>query len=149
LVTSAIQGLESEEPSRKPSVFEYKQRKEISVNQSVVQELLKKVSGNHQFKRKLKIFLGVGLVGFLLVGGLILWAGVSAVQRVVSIGANSNVQEQVWNLKTEIPNIPSLAKVGCWDKVKGLMSVQVWLEKPVVDNIKYIKDACSETKPAK
>jgi hypothetical protein len=119
------------------------------MNQSVVQELIKKFSVNHDLKRKIKIFLGVGIVGFLLVGGLIIWAGLSAVQHVVSIGTNSNVQEQVRNLKVEIPTIPALAKVGCWDKAKSFISVQVWLEKPVADNIKELKDACSVTTPVK
>jgi hypothetical protein len=137
------------ELSRNPSVFEYKQRKEISVNQSVVQELLKKVSGNHQLNRKLKIFISVGFIGFLLVAGLIIWAGVATVQHVVNIGANSNVQEQIRNLKVEIPSIPTLVKVGCWDKVKDLISVQAWLEKSVADNIKDLKYVCLETKPAK
>ncbi len=118
------------------------------MNQSVAQDFLRKLSENHNLKRKIKIFLGVGLVGFLLVGGLIIWAGVATVQHVVSIGANSNVTEQVRNLKAEIPKIPTLAKVGCWDQVTSLMNVKVWLEKPVADNIKSLEDACLGKKPA-
>lgn len=110
----------------------------------VLLELMKKFKANDQLKRKLKIFLGVGLAGFLLVGALIIWAGFATIQHVASLGANVNVQEQVRGLKKEMPDIPALAKVGCWDKVKSLLSVEAWLEKPVAENLQSLKDACLE-----
>lgn len=97
---------------------------------------------NDQFKRKLKVFLGIGCIGILLVCGLIIWAGVATVKHVATIGANVNVQEQVQNLKTGALNLPAIAKVGCWEKAKSLWVVQVWLEKPVAENIQGLMDAC-------
>jgi len=113
-----------------------------------VVDLMSKLKANDKLKRNLKIFFGIGCIGFLLIGGLIIWAGVATVQHVASLGADPKVQEQVQKLKTEIPNIPALAKVGCWDKVQSLLNVQVWLEKPVAENIQSIKEACIEGKPA-
>jgi len=105
---------------------------------------MKKFKADGQLKRKLKIFLGVGLVGILLVGALIIWAGVATVQHAASLGADANVQEKVRDLKNELPEIPAPVKVGCWDKVQSLLTVEVWLEKPVADNLKSLKDACLE-----
>lgn len=58
-------------------------------------------------------------------------------------GTSSNVQEKVVALGTEIKNLPSLAKVGCWDKAQSLLSIKAWLEKPVADNFKELTQACS------
>ena len=123
-------------------LIESEPKKEICVKQLVLIDVMKKFKADGQLKRKLKIFLGVGLVGLLLVGALIIWAGVATVQHVASLGADVNVQEQVRDLKTEMPTIPALAKVGCWDKVQSILNVEVWFEKPVADNLQSLKDAC-------
>ena len=114
------------------------------MNQSELQKAFNDFKANDQFKRKLKIFLGIGCLGMLLVGGLILWAGVATVQHVAKSGSNVNVQEQVENLKGGIPKIPAIVKVGCWEKVQSLMNIQVWLETPLGENITSLQDACFE-----
>jgi len=112
------------------------------VSQIDLSEIIRRVMANDQLKKKLKVFLGIGCLGILLVGGLIIWAGVATIKNVASIGAKVNVQEQVQNLKTGTLTLPAIAKVGCWEKVQSLLAVQVWLEKPVGENIQGLKDAC-------
>jgi len=112
------------------------------VNLSELQTAYKNDKTNHQLKRKLKIFLGIGCAGILLGGVLIIWAAVTTVQHVADVGAKLNVPEKVQNLKTEALNLPALVKIGCWDKVQSLLDAQVWLEKPVSENIQSLKDAC-------
>ncbi|MBU1565813.1 MAG: hypothetical protein KJ630_09325 [Proteobacteria bacterium] len=112
------------------------------MSQSELQRTLSNFKNNDQLKRKLKLFLGIGCLGVFLVGGLIIWAGVTAVTHVVGLGSNVNVQEQVKNLKGNIPKIPAIAKVGCWERVQSLMNIQVWLETPLGENITSLKDAC-------
>ena len=121
------------------------------MSQVDLSETLRRFMANDQLKKKLKVFLGIGCLGILLLGGLIIWAGVATVKQVASIGANVNVQEQVQNLKTGALTLPAMAKVGCWEKVQSLLTVQVWLENPVGENIQGLQDAClgSEAKPAK
>lgn len=114
------------------------------MNQSELQGTLKNFKANDQLKRKLKIFLGVGCAGLLLVGSLIIWASIATVQHVVSLGVNADIPGRVQNLKADIPNIPAVAKAGCWEKVQSLMNVQAWLETPVAENFKSLKDACIE-----
>jgi hypothetical protein len=120
---------------------------EMCVNNQVG-DLTNKLRSNTTLKRYLKIFLGVGCLGLLLVGGLIIWAGMATVQHVADLSTDPKVQEQVQKLKTDIPNMPALVKVGCWEKVQSLMNVQVWLETPAAENIQGLKEACLEEKPA-
>ncbi|WP_319587419.1 hypothetical protein [uncultured Desulfobulbus sp.] len=115
---------------------------------SVFSEVLGKLRQNHQVKRKFKIVLSLGLVGFLLAGGLIIWAGVTTIQSVASMGTNSNLQEQVLSIKDEILKIPAVTSVGCWNKIQSFLNVEVWLEKPIGDNINNIKLACLMNTPA-
>ncbi len=110
---------------------------------SIFAELLNKLKGDHRIMRKLKIFLGVALVGFMLVCALVIWGGVATVRQVASFGANPKVQEKVTALGSEIKNLPALAKVGCWEKAQTLMNVAIWIEKPVADNFKELTQACS------
>ncbi len=112
------------------------------MNQSELHKAFNNFKANDHFKRKLKIFLGIGCLGMVLVGGLVFWAGFTAVQQVAKIGSNVNVQEQMENLKGEISEIPAIVKVGCWEKVQSLLSIQVWLENPLGENITSLQDAC-------
>ena len=112
------------------------------MNQSELQKAFNNLKANDQLKRKLKIFLGIGCLGMLLVGVLILWAGVATVQHVAKIGSNVNVREQVENIKGGIPKIPAIVKVGCWEKVQSLMGIQIWIETPLGENITSLQDAC-------
>lgn len=105
-------------------------------------ELLKNLGTNHQLKRKLKIFLGVGLVGCLMIGALVVWGGIAAFKSVASIGTNPIVQEKILSLETEIQKVPALVKIGCWETVKSFMNGAVWIEKPLAENYNNIKSAC-------
>ena len=115
---------------------------ERNVNQQPETDLTRKIQASNSFKRVLKIFLALGCVGILLIGGLIIWAGVATVQHVADLGADPRIKEQVENLKNEIPKIPAAVKVGCWEKVQDLLNVQVWLETPVAENVEALKEAC-------
>ena len=115
------------------------------MNQSELHKALNNFKANDQLKRKLKIFLSIGCLGIVLLGGLILWAGIATVQQVAKIGSNVNVQERVENLKGGIPKIPAIVKVGCWEKVQSLMRIQVWLETPLGENITSLQNACFGT----
>lgn len=108
----------------------------------IILELLKKINTNRQLKQGIKIFIGVGLVGCLIIGGLVVWGGIAAFKAASNIGTNLNVQEKISSLETEVQNMPALVKVGCWSTVKSLMNVEIWLEKPVAENYNNITSAC-------
>lgn len=108
----------------------------------VALELLRKINNNRQLRQKLKIVIGVGIVGCLIIGALVVWGGIAAFKTASNIGTNLNVQEKISSLETEVQNMPALVKVGCWSTVKSLMNVEIWLEKPVSENYINIKSAC-------
>lgn len=105
-------------------------------------ESLRKFNTNRQLKQKLKIFLGAGLVGCLMIGALVVWGGIAAFKTISNIGTNPIVQEKILNLETEVQKMPALVKVGCWTTMKSLMNVEVWLEKNISENYNNIKSAC-------
>lgn len=105
-------------------------------------ESLRKITENRQFKRKFKIFLGVSLAGFLMIGALVVWGGIAVFRGVADMGTNPVVQEKILNLETEIKNLPALAYADCWNTAKSFMNVAVWLEKPLAENFNNIKSAC-------
>ncbi len=108
----------------------------------IILELLRKLKTNHPLRRKFKIFLGVGLVGSLMVGALVVWAGFATFKSVANLGSDPIVQEKILKIESEIGKLPPLAKTGCWDAVKGLMNVEAWIEKPVSNNLSSLKLAC-------
>ncbi|MFH0781741.1 MAG: hypothetical protein V2B20_07270 [Pseudomonadota bacterium] len=112
------------------------------MNHQELSKSLEKLKANDSLKQKLKIFLGIGCAGCLLVVCLLIWAGVSTVKHVAGLATSPGVQEQITNLKAEIPKLPALAKVGCLEKVKSLLTVQVWLEQPVADTLSSVTEAC-------
>ena len=105
-------------------------------------EFLRKIGTKHQLKQKIKIFLGAGLVGCLMIGALIVWGGIAAFKSVAGLGTNPIVQEKILSLETEIKNAPALVKSGCWGTVKSLMHMESWIEKPIAENYNTIKSAC-------
>ena len=112
------------------------------MKQMIFLEFLRKIGTNRQLKQKIKIFLGVGLVGCLVIGSLVVWGGIAAFKSVAGFGTNPIVQEKILSLETELQNAPALVKAGCWGTVKSLMLVESWIEKPIAENYNTIKSAC-------
>lgn len=103
----------------------------------ILYELMRKIKHEPQLMRKFKIFAFVGFVGVLITGGLIIWAGVSAVGYVAS-KANQAIQSP----------LPRFQALNCWGRAQSLLAVQPWIERPVFDNLVSLKFACLEQKPA-
>ncbi len=112
------------------------------MNHTLLVELLGKLKSKSQLKRKFKIFLGFGLVGTILVGAIVVWASIATFKSVANIGTNPTVQAKVLKLETEIQNLPALAKGDCWTTAQNLLAFQVWLEKPIAENINTLTTAC-------
>lgn len=102
-------------------------------------ELQKQFKSRPHIMKKLKVFALVGLFCFVLVGGLLIWAGVTAVQTLVRSAQAVNipaVQIEPVQLKT----------ADCWNKAQNLLTIQPWLEKPALVNLQDLKVACLEQK---
>lgn len=117
-------------------------------------EELRYLKTNYKSNRKLKIFLGAGLAGILMVGALVTWAGIATFKSVASIGTNpvvqekikswnnTNVQEKIVSIEAGVKNLPALTKVDCWTTAQSFMKVEVWIAKPFVENLNSLKVAC-------
>lgn len=105
-------------------------------------EILRRFKSAPALKRKLKIFLVVGVVGFFVTSALVIWAGIAGVRYVANLAQDTSVTTQVESLKHEVREMPALMKVGCWDKAQSLIGVEPWLERPIADNFRNLKVAC-------
>lgn len=118
---------------------------------AIIYEIIRELKAKPALMRKLKIFAVVGLVGFVLVGGLTIWAGVAAVKYVATsanqIISSPTAHEQIQNARNELQKV-QFQPLNCWDKAQSLLSVQPWIEKTVFDNLRNLKIACLETPPA-
>ena len=101
--------------------------------------------------RKVKILALVGLVGFVFVGGLAIWAGIAAFQYAVTTAnqavTSPSIQSHVQNAKAEFKQI-QLNPLNCWNKAQSLMAVQPWLEQPALNLLQNLKVACLDGAPA-
>lgn len=105
-------------------------------------EILRKFGTNPQLRRKLKIVFAVVFVCCLATGTLVIWGGISAFKSIAAIGTSPVVQEKILRLETTIENAPALVQTGCWETVKSLMNVEVWIEKPIAESYSKVKSAC-------
>jgi hypothetical protein len=105
-------------------------------------ELLRKVNTDRQLKRKVRIFLGAGLVGCLMIGAVVVWGGIAAFKTISTIGTNPLVQEKIVHLENEIENLPFPVKADCWKTIKSIMNINIWHEKTISENYNNVKSGC-------
>lgn len=118
----------------------------------LLQKLKHNLRTQPHLMRKLKIIAAVAVVGFFLIGGLTIWAGISAFNYVASTLAQQTTevprtQSLVQEIEKEVVALPTLRLESCWKQTLNLLSVQVWLEKPMQENFNHLKVACLEKKP--
>lgn len=99
-------------------------------------------------KRKLKILIAVGIVGFLVTGVLVIWAGISAFNY-VALKSNEVIHwptalAQVENLKLDANALPKFQPLRCWGKAQSLMAVEPWIARHALANLQSLKLACVE-----
>jgi hypothetical protein len=114
-------------------------------------EIYKRLKANPRLLQKAKTFAALGILAFLLLSGLLIWAGVSTVSYMASSAKDfvqsPETQAQAENIRTELKTLPKLQTVSCMAKAKSLFAVQPWLERPTVDNLLNLKVACFEQTP--
>lgn len=117
----------------------------------VLYQILKKIKSEPQLMKKVKVFLIFGSIVFVVMSGVIIWAGVSAIKYIASTTNQAiqspMAQDHVESLKSELKQLPAFQPASCWIKTQNLMNVQIWLEKPLQENIQNLKTACFEKNP--
>lgn len=112
-------------------------------------ELMRNLRSKPELLRKMKIFAVVGAFGFLVVGSLVIWAGISAFGFVTNVAKeviqSPRTSMHVENIKSEAKEISTaLMGVNCWDKAQSLMTLDPWLQKPALDNLNSLIATCFE-----
>ncbi len=101
--------------------------------------------------KKLKILIGVGLVGVVAVGILTVWAGVAAVGYVATetkeVLQSKTAMTYVEQLRTELNQVSHIQPMSCLHRAQTLLAVQPWLERPALENLMNLKVACLASKP--
>ena len=102
--------------------------------------LLRRAGSDPRFKRKLKAFVALSLVGTFLAGALVIWAGVSAYEyashtvRVAAAGASFE------------PGTQPLLRPGCLSKASSMLNLTQWLERPLQESYLELRNACFQVR---
>lgn len=116
----------------------------------IIFEILRKLKSRPAVMRKVKIIAFISLFGFMFIGGIAIWAGVSAFRYIVATANQAGLSPQIVNqvqiMKSELKQI-QLQPLSCWNKAQSLLAVQPWLEKPVLYNLRNLKVACLDAMP--
>lgn len=88
--------------------------------------------------------LKIALVGGVLALVATIWLAVSAIQVASGWIRSVDVSSQVASVQGQIGelNIDKVNWLGCWSGVQNLMTVEVWLTRPVDANLVELKKAC-------
>ena len=109
-------------------------------------ELMKMLKQKPETMKKLKILIVVGLASVVIIGGLLVWGTVTAVNYVATQAeqtlSTQTAQEQITKLKSTAESLPTLNTLSCWQKAESLMNLQPWLANTVVNNLLQLKSAC-------
>lgn len=109
-------------------------------------KLLKKSKSNQNFRKRAILFASLGIVTFLMVSGLALWGGLSAISYVSD--ATSQVlstpaaKEEAKTLREGLKEFPNLQALACLNRAQQLLAVTPWLERPVLANLVQLKNEC-------
>jgi hypothetical protein len=118
------------------------------MRREVIFEILKKLEAKKDLKRRLKVFVIIGVIGFFIVGAIAMWIGFKTVSFVATktkeVDPTSVVKVHTENFKSELTSISKHQVVSCWSKAQSLIAVQVWLERSAMDNLVDLKATCLE-----
>ena len=116
------------------------------MKQLIMLEVVKRIKRIPNFKRKLKIFAVVGVLGFFVTTGLLIWAGVAAFNfasdKAAQVMHSPQTSAQVESLKTKASEFSTVKAAGCWAKAQSLVAVEPWLVRPALENLNNLKIAC-------
>jgi hypothetical protein len=107
-------------------------------------EYLRRLRETPNFKRRLKVIVGVGVLGILVAGGLAVYGGFLGVRYVMSQVPSVDVARHAEAIKSQVEGMPAVAKVECLAAAQGLLSIERLLSAPLMDNIQTLKRACFE-----
>ena len=99
--------------------------------------------------KRLLLVLGIGVAAFAVIAGVGIWFSVAMVGKTLELAKSDNVtqlvaqaEEQMQQLPETLDEVPAVIKPGCIDQAQSMLSLQIWLEQPIGDNVKTLREAC-------
>jgi|GEM_PF-724157 len=108
----------------------------------IFSEVLKYLRSTPNLKKKLMVFVGIGVAGLMLATTFIVAIGVAGVKYVAGVGSNIDVAQHAEALRLKVDNIPVISSVECLGAAQGLMNLESLLLTPIKDNFLSLKRAC-------
>lgn len=109
--------------------------------------LIKNLNSQPKLLKKLKVFIVLGLITFTLLGGLAIWASVSALQYLTTksneIDITNFSRQQIASIKSEMAEI-NFQPLRCWSQTQSLLAIEPWLKNTLEVNFQSMKSACFE-----
>lgn len=100
---------------------------------------------------KLKVFVLIGAGALVLLFGLMIWAGVSAIgilsEKTASALQSPAARASLEQLKAGVERLPDFNPLVCWGSAQSLMQLKPWLERPALRNLSDLKTACLRPPP--
>lgn len=110
---------------------------------------LKYLKSQPKLLKKLKLFVAVGLVSFIALGGLAIWASASAIKYVATAVNEKEIvrstRHQIESMKSSL-NQMEFHPVNCWLEAQSLLVIETWMQSSLEDNFRKIKMACLSSK---
>jgi len=112
----------------------------------VYYEFFKRLNSAPKFRRRLKIFAAISLVGVVLSGALAIWVGIAAFDYVARTASSITTPQKVADVAHTFASGKPLLQPGCLDKTKTMFNLAQWLERPLRQSFREIRDACVKGK---
>jgi len=108
----------------------------------ILYSILQKARSAPKFKRKLKIFAAVSLVGVIFTGGFAIWASIAAFDYVARTAGTLVTDQNVESATAKISGKEPLLQPGCLAKATTMLNPAQWLERPLQQTFGEIRNAC-------
>ncbi len=108
----------------------------------IIYEILKRAPLSLKRSRNLKIFATIAIVGVILSATLMVWATFTTISFLTKTAGSLNVSEKIEQVTETLTEKQSLLQPGCLNKVHSMLNLAQWLERPLQQNTRELKEAC-------
>lgn len=107
---------------------------------------LERYKSNPNFMKKVILWGSLALGGLFVLLAVAIWGAVSLFSAATStaskMAASPAAQSYADSLKSDLQDLPRIKALPCFDTAQNLLALGPWLERPVLDNMVQLKDAC-------
>jgi len=112
------------------------------MNRIDLENIRHKLKSSPSFMKKVKIFVIVIGIGFLLTTGLVVWGTIAAINYVASASSKIKVSEPMQSVTAELQGLQNIISLACWNRTLSFLNWQVWVSRPLGDNLNDLKLSC-------